>query len=71
MDIKDVINMLRFERELIDSAIESLERLTMAKGRGPGRPAKSEIRSEIKPKKSRRPEQPGDTTDEPTFAAGS
>jgi hypothetical protein len=55
MDIEDVINKLRFEREQIDSAIESLERLSMGKGRGPGRPPKSEIRSEIEPKNSRRP----------------
>jgi len=64
MDIAQVISELRFERAKLAAAIESLERLSMAKRRGPGRPPKSATRHKTIPRLE------WDPTGHATLAAG-
>lgn len=48
MDLARVISALRSERAHVASAIETLEQLSFAKRRGPGRPPKSLTRRKEK-----------------------
>ena len=53
MDVSKILAELKAEREQIEEAILSLERLARGRGRGPGRPPN--WMSEITPKRRGRP----------------
>jgi hypothetical protein len=53
MDVSKILAELKAEREQIEEAIVSLERLARGRGRGPGRPPN--WMSEIAPKRRGRP----------------
>jgi hypothetical protein len=53
MDVSKILAELKAEREQIEEAIISLERLARGRGRGPGRPPN--WMSEITPKRRGRP----------------